>query len=167
MASPSPVPPKRREVELSTWEKELEEPLLGVPRDTDSGIGDLAADQRSARGDGIDGETDRIFAVCGEPDRLGGEIEDELTAPSWVAREHVRQPDIEERDEVEPFGAGVLAHQIENLLHQSPGLKGEMVSSASPDTRTVSARSRCLGVRFSSKSREVIPMTPFMGVRIT
>jgi hypothetical protein len=42
-----------------------------------------------------------------------------------------------------------------------------MVSSASPLCRIVSAYSRCSGSSFESKSKLVIPITPFIGVRIS
>ena len=41
------------------------------------------------------------------------------------------------------------------------------VSSASPEWRTVSAYSRCSGVSGVSSSSPVMPMTPFIGVRIS
>ena len=42
-----------------------------------------------------------------------------------------------------------------------------MVSSASPERRTVSAYSRCSAVSSVSSSRPVMPITPFIGVRIS
>ncbi len=42
-----------------------------------------------------------------------------------------------------------------------------IVSSASPDERTVFTKSLCSAVRGVSMSKLVMPMTPFMGVRIS
>ena len=42
-----------------------------------------------------------------------------------------------------------------------------MVSSASPEACTVSANSRCSAPRSVSSSSEVMPSTPFIGVRIS
>ena len=42
-----------------------------------------------------------------------------------------------------------------------------IVSSASPDVRIVSAKSRCSGSSSVSRSRPLIPMTAFIGVRIS
>ena len=42
-----------------------------------------------------------------------------------------------------------------------------IVRSASPLVRIVSTQSCCSGVSFESRSREVIPITPFIGVRIS
>jgi hypothetical protein len=42
-----------------------------------------------------------------------------------------------------------------------------MVNRASPDRCTVSPYSRCSGVSGVSRSRPVIPITPFIGVRIS
>ena len=42
-----------------------------------------------------------------------------------------------------------------------------IVSSASPEPRTVSAYSRCSGLSSVSSSSPVMPITPFIGVRIS
>ena len=42
-----------------------------------------------------------------------------------------------------------------------------IVSSASPDVRIVSAKSRCSASSSVSRSRPLIPMTAFIGVRIS
>ena len=42
-----------------------------------------------------------------------------------------------------------------------------MASSTSPEWRTVFAYSRCAGARGVSSNSEVMPITPFMGVRIS
>ena len=42
-----------------------------------------------------------------------------------------------------------------------------MASSDSPLVRSVSTKSRCVGVSSVSSSRPVMPMTPFIGVRIS
>ena len=63
-------------------------------------------------------------------------------------------------------GAGASSKRPDSIFEKSR-MSSMIASSASPLARIVSAHSRCSGCSGESISRLVMPMTPFMGVRIS
>lgn len=103
-----------------------------------------------------------------------------------VAPDHVGHPGRDEVGEFEVLARGREGKQVEGVLGAAAQVEGQviqlhlarldfgeveisliMVSRASPEVRMVLTKSRWSALSGMSSSRLVMPMTPFVGVRIS
>jgi hypothetical protein len=174
-------PPRRRSVRLA---ERLEDSLVFPGRDTDARVGDAELQPRAAfdAGDFADGDED--VAVFGELDGVGDEVGQHLLNPRRVADhagrdlradvalereallvrsegerlEQLRRPRAErERDRLELELARFNLREVEDVVQ---------ISSVSADVRTV-ARLSLLNGELAVEHGSVMPMMPFIGVRIS
>ena len=141
MASPSPVPPYLRVVEESACEKvsksrarrlrrrrrcRCRTPRSGPP-----------ADRRSRSAE--PGPDDHL-ALGGELHRVAGQVEQHLADPGRVAAQRGRQVRRAVGEQLQVLGAGRLADQLGDALHERP--RGRSRSPRGQGGRTRSWRSR-------------------------
>ena len=125
-------------------------------------------------------------ALAGELHRVPDQVQEDLAQAPGIAIDHGGHVGLHRAAQLQALGPGALGEQIEDVLDRRrqvevDGLELESpasifdkssrslmrVSNASPERRAVSAYSRCSGVSGVSSSSPVIPMTPFIGVRIS
>ena len=109
IASPRPVPPNRREMELSAWANFWNSRSECSGRHADAGVFDLDADERGIGRIGFGAHLD--LAVFSELDRVADQIDQNLAQPERIA---VGQPlcrRIDGADQVQALFRGTRAQQ--------------------------------------------------------
>lgn len=108
MASPSPVPPNLRVVELSAWVNRREKCPLRLGADPHARVADLDAqrDTDVARGGGP--EADANAARLGKLNRVGEQVEHDLPQARRIAEQGFRHARLGLDGEREPFCAAAI-----------------------------------------------------------
>ena len=96
IASPSPVPPYFREVDVSAWTNGWKISVELVGRDAVAGVGDLEADDRVVRV-AVDARARRVTRTTISPalrelDRVADQVGQDLAHPAGVAADHASAP---------------------------------------------------------------------------
>jgi hypothetical protein len=164
----------------------MEQPPLLFGGDADPGVGHVEAQLRFTGLVRAPRHPDDDLALLGELDRVADQVEQDLADPPGIARQPRGDRAVDAAAQLEPLLLRTLRQEGDALLDQLARvvfdpfdvelagpilLKSRMSlmrsSSASPQPRMVSAYSRCSKSRRDSSRSPVIPITPFMGVRIS
>ena len=178
------VAARGRRVDLA---ERLEQPVHPILRDADAGVADGEVEAVHSAPGGLGVDVDDHLAPLRELHRVREQVEEHLPEPSAVAhdsRRHARRRrDSRARRRFSEARGATMSSAPSTHSRRSNGSrsssslpasifeKSRMSSitrrSASPLDRTTSANSRCSGVSSVPSSRPVIPITAFIGVRIS
>ena len=181
MARPRPVPPYTRVVEASTWLNERNSRSsrsAGIPMP----VSRTAKDSRLPTAETVTSTSPEAVNFTALLSRLTSTWRSRVTSPTSTGG----TPSSSEQARSRPFTAACAATRSSEPSTQSRTENGcdsrsrcplsifeksrmslMITSSASPLVRTVSAKSRCSCVSSVSSSSPVMPMTAFIGVRIS
>ena len=116
MASPRPVPPYLRVMEVSAWVKGSKISAELVGSDPHTGVRDLETDDRVGAGGLVGGDPNGDLTGLGELDGVAGEVGEHLAQAVRVADHHRRDRVVEERDQLELLGSGGPRQQVDHFV---------------------------------------------------
>ncbi len=185
MASPKPVPPYFRVVELSDWMNGSKISCCFDGRDADAGIANREPDADLFVVSTLNGHQQHHFAALGELDGVADQVDEHLPQPAGVAHQHLGHVRRNRVGQLEVLLVGPHAERFERIAQAvvEVEIDGVDVEPAGFDLRKVedvvddrqqrigpraspapSARA-ARGSRVASRASSVMPMMPFIGVR--
>ena len=187
MVSPRPVPPKRRVTESSAWLKGSKMRSQLLRRNADAAVPHHDLEHHFAIFLRLPCNTQADEAAVGELDRIADEVDDDLPEAMRVADQGVGHHRIDLAAELEVLCLRALGNAVDGKLDTPPDAEGDLFeidlagldsreiqnivddppSKASEALRARPRYSRCSAESCESRTRSVMPMMAFIGVRIS